>query len=324
MTYGLLRVPEKMRPAARTLFRWQDTAFDRWVGDHLSKHDFVHAMPGQALATFRAARRLGVRTVLNHATGPSRDWVAIMRVEYERVGLELNSATVYDDAFFARETEEYQLADFHCAASSVVASQLQAGGIPPDRIWIVPYGADPTVFFPGPGPESQYRILFAGQISLRKNLITLLRALQLLDRPDWELVCCGAVSGEAKSDLAQGAGRTRIRFSGPVPQTELAQEMRRSSVLVLPSLEEGFGLVVAQALACGTPCIVSESVGAKDLIEVRRNGSTFAPRNVQALAEELFFWSEHRTRVLGDYSWQGPAARLLTSTEAALQRLPTQ
>jgi glycosyltransferase involved in cell wall biosynthesis len=309
-----------MRPAARTLFRWQDTSFDQWVGNQLSKHDFVHAMPGQSLATFHTARGLGVRTVLNHATGPSRDWVTIMQSEYQRVGLDLRSETVYDEAFFARERKEYELADFHCAASSLVASQLQAGGITPERIWVVPYGADPSVFFPGSGGETPFRILFAGQISLRKNLLTLLQALKQLDRPDWELVCCGAISEEAKPDLAQGAGHTPVRFLGPVPQTELAGQMRAASVLVLPSLEEGFGLVVPQALACGNPCIVSESVGAKDLIEVRRNGSTFAARNVQALAEELVYWSEHRTRVPGDYSWRAPAFRLLALSKAALEQ----
>jgi glycosyltransferase involved in cell wall biosynthesis len=320
ITYGLLRFPERMRPAARTLFRWQDRSFDQWVGNHLSRHDFVHAMPGQSLATFHAARGLGVRTVLNHATGPSRDWVAIMQTEYQRVGLDLRSQTVYDEAFFVRESKEYELADFHCAASSLVASQLQADGIAPDRIWVVPYGADPTVFFPGSPRETSYRILFAGQISLRKNLRTLLQALKLLDRADWELICCGAISEEAKPDLAQGAGRTPVRFSGPISQTELAEQMRASSVLVLPSLEEGFGLVVPQALACSTPCIVSESVGAKDLIEVRRNGSTFAARNVQALAEELVYWSEHRTRVPGDYSWRAPASRLLALSRFALEQ----
>jgi glycosyltransferase involved in cell wall biosynthesis len=320
ITYGLLRLPEKMRPTGRTLFAWQDAGFDRWVSQHLSQHDFIHAMPGQALATFRAARRLGIRTVLNHATGPSSNWVGIMRDEYQRVGLQIEKATVYDDSFFARESEEYQMADFHCAASTLVAAQLRDTGIPAERIWVVPYGADPAVFFPGPGPETKYRILFAGQISLRKNLTTLLSALRLLDRPEWELICCGAVSDEARADLAQGAGRTPVHFRGPIPQTQLSEQMRRASVLVLPSLEEGFGLVVAQALACGTPCIVSESVGAKDLIEVRRNGSTFAAQNVEALAEELVFWSERRTRVSGDYSWKHPAVRLLTFSAAALQR----
>ena len=324
VTYALLRLPEKVRPAGRTLFAWQDTAFDRWVSQHLSKHDFIHAMPGQALTTFRVARRLDIQTVLNHATGLSRNWVAIMQAEYQRVGLQLERATVYDDSFFARESEEYQLADFHCAASTLVAAQLRNTGIPSERIWVVPYGADPAIFFPGPGPETKYRILFAGQISLRKNLLTLLRALRLLDRPDWELICCGGISDEARPDLAQSAGRTPVHFRGPISQTQLSEEMRRASVLVLPSLEEGFGLVVPQALACGTPCIVSESVGAKDLIEVRRNGSTFAPHNVQALAAELVFWAEHRIRVSGDYSWNGPAARLLNLSAGALQPLRSQ
>jgi len=71
VTYGLLRAPERFRPRSRTLFLWQDQNFDRWVARTLHKHDFVHAIPGQALQIFRRARALGLRTVLNHATGPS-------------------------------------------------------------------------------------------------------------------------------------------------------------------------------------------------------------------------------------------------------------
>src|SRR5688572_26088837 len=67
LVYACLRfLPEKMRPSSRSLFLWQDQSFDRWVGRQLASADFIHAMPGQCLATFRAAQRLGIRTVLNH------------------------------------------------------------------------------------------------------------------------------------------------------------------------------------------------------------------------------------------------------------------
>ena len=74
IVYGLLKfAPERLRPGSRALFTWQDRGFDRWVGAHLDACDFIHAMPGQCLEIFRAAKRLGIRTVLNHATGPVRD-----------------------------------------------------------------------------------------------------------------------------------------------------------------------------------------------------------------------------------------------------------
>jgi glycosyltransferase involved in cell wall biosynthesis len=319
ITYGLLRVPERLRPRSRTLYLWQDRNFDRWVGHVLDRHDLVHAMPGQALETFRRAKVLGVRTVLNHATGPSRHWVSVMRSEYKKTRFSLERATVYDDAFRRREEEEYSLADLHCAASTVVRTQLIAAGVRPERIWVIPYGATPSVFFPAPGKNfGEFRILFAGQVSLRKNISTLLRAVENLRRFDWRLDVFGTVDREAKGELARYNGLTPVTLHGPVGQRQLAEEMRRSSVLVLPSLEEGFGLVVVQALACGTPCVVSDAVGAKDLIKHRGNGSVFPVKASEALALELEFWASQPKQVGGDYSWSGPAKILCRLSAEAL------
>jgi glycosyltransferase involved in cell wall biosynthesis len=278
VVYGLLRfAPERLRPSSRALFLWQDHGFDHWVGRHLDPCDFVHAMPGQALETFRAARRLGIQTVLNHATGPVREWVRIMEPEYARVGLRLTEVCPYDSAYFAREEEEYALADWHCAASSVVREQLLGLGIKAERIWQVPYGADESIFHrDAVAPQEKgFRIVFAGQTGLRKGIRILLDALELTGREDWTVDFYGPVLGEAQRDLAAYRGRATLRFRGPVSQASLADAFRAGSVLVLPSLEEGFGLVVPQALACGLPAIVSDRVGARDLLRHRENGSVF-------------------------------------------------
>jgi glycosyltransferase involved in cell wall biosynthesis len=321
VTYGLLRLPERFRPRSRTLFLWQDRDFDRWAGSKLSKHGFVHAMPGQALETFRKAKALGIRTVLNHATGPSSNWIEIMRGEYERVGLALDRATVYDQLFLEREAKEYELADLHCAASTIVKKQLTARGVSPECIWVIPYGADPKVFYPRPvNSTKQFRIIFAGYVSLRKGVITLLNALQKLRRKEWRLDFYGGIAGEVRQDIAKYSGGTPLYFHGPVSQNDLADKMREASVLVLPSLEEGFGLVVPQALACGIPSIVSDAVGAKDLIKNRDNGSVFPVKDSEALAEELVFWAGQPRRVRGDFSWTQPAETLLKLSEAAAKQ----
>ena len=325
VTYGLLRLPERFRPRSRTLFSWQDRDFDRWVGSRLSKHDFVHAMPGQALETFRKAKALGIRTVLNHATGPSRNWIEIMRGEYQRVGLALDRATVYDQLFLEREAREYEFADLHCVASTIVKQQLAAGGVSLDRIWIVPYGADPQIFYPRrESTIGQFRIIFAGYASLRKSVITLLKALEKLSRKDWRVDFYGGVAGEAKQDFDSYAGETPLFFHGPVSQQQLAEQMREASILVLPSLEEGFGLVVTQALSCGTPCIVSDAVGAKDLIKNRDNGSVFPVKDSEALCQELIFWADQPMRVAGNFSWNSPAGTLVRLSEAALEEREAQ
>jgi glycosyltransferase involved in cell wall biosynthesis len=318
VVYGLLKfLPERFRPSSRALFTWQDRGFDRWTGRHLGACDFIHAMPGQALETFRAARRLGVRTVLNHATGPVREWVRIMEPEYARAGLRLTDACPYDEEYLAREDEEYALADWHCAASTVVRDQLIALGIAADRVWVVPYGADADIFHPGaPEPPSEFRIVFAGQAGLRKGVKTLLDALTLAGRADWRVDFFGAVLGEARQDLAAYRGATPLEFHGPVPQAALAEGFRAGSVLVLPSLEEGFGLVVPQALNCGLPCIVSDRVGGKDCLRHRENGSIVPVQNAAALAAELSWWSEHPRRLTGSFGWTEPARQLIALSRA--------
>lgn len=320
IVYGLLKfAPAKLRPSSRALFVWQDHGFDRAVANHLDRSDFIHAMPGQALETFRAARRLGVKTVLNHATGPVREWVKIMAPEYARVGLKLQDHCPYDAAYFRREDEEYALADFHCAASTVVREQLIRCGIASERIWLVPYGADTSIFHPSTaGSPSDFRIVFAGQAGLRKGIATLLDALALCEGPEWRVDFYGAVLPESAADFSKYRGKTPLHFHGPVAQPQLAEAFRSSSVLVLPSLEEGFGLVVPQALNCGTPAIVSDCVGGKDLVSQRVNGSIFTARDARALADELTWWSHNPRRVQQSFGWTEPARTLIALSSASL------
>lgn len=319
VVYGLLKfLPESLRPGSRSLFLWQDHGFDAWVGRHLRGCDFIHAMPGQCLRTFEKAKSLGIRTVLNHATGLVREWVRIMEPEYRRVGLKLGEVCPFDESYFEREDREYALADFHCVASGVVRDQLAGLGIDPRKIWVAPYGANDTVFYKRETPlPEEFRIVFAGQIGLRKGIRTLLQALELAHRKDWRVDFYGAVLGEARQDLAEYRGATPLEFHGPVSQPALAGAFRSSSALVLPSLEEGFGLVVPQALNTGLPCIVSDRTGASDLIRHRQNGSIFQTQNPQALLEELLWWEHRRERINGSFGWQSPAEHLISACKAA-------
>ena len=306
LVYGALKyLREPLRPSARSLFLWQDHGFDAWVGRALQPCDAFHAMPGQALRGFERARKLGIRTVLNHATGPVRDWVRIMTPEYERVGLRLTDHCPYDEAYFAREDREYALADFHCAASTVVRDQLLRMGIAANRIIVAPYGAYETIFnSQGRAEPEKFRIVFAGQLGLRKGLRTLLNALEEADRPDWEMHFYGAEAPEARQDLAAYRGRTPLTRHGSVSQRDLALAFRQGSVLVLPSLEEGFGLVIPQALNCGLPCIVSDRVGGKDLVRHRENGSIFPCGEAHTLAAELCWWAENWHGVCESHPWE--------------------
>jgi glycosyltransferase involved in cell wall biosynthesis len=80
---------------------------------------------------------------------------------------------------------------------------------------------------------------------------------------------------------------------------------------VLPSFEEGFGLVVPQALNCGLPTIVSDRVGAKDFVTHHENGSIFPVADAAALAQELVWWSENPRAVATRFGWSAPTQILI-------------
>jgi glycosyltransferase involved in cell wall biosynthesis len=128
-------------------------------------------------------------------------------------------------------------------------------------------------FADGSPPPPDFRIVFAGQICLRKGWRALLDALTLAGRKEWRVDLYGGTQSESERDLSAYRGATPLRFHGAVSQAALGAALRAGSVLVLPSLEEGFGLVVPQALNCGIPVIVSDRVGGKDLVRHRENGS---------------------------------------------------
>lgn len=312
VTYGMQRLPERMRVDDTRMFRWQDRGFDRAAARVLEGEGFLHGLPGQCLELFRTAKSRGLIPVLNHASGPLEQQRALVAPEYRRAGLELESRQPLPARWRERLQAESDLADYHCAASTVVRDQLEEAGMDPGRIWVVPYGADERTFpkrrqTPG-GP---FRICFAGRQSLRKGLHYLLKALELAGQKDWELHCFGMPLQETAADLAAYRGAASIRQRGSVAQAELGRAFAEMRVLVLPSAEEAFGLVVVQALQAGLPCIVSNRVGAKDLIREGENGSIVPFGDTDALAEALRFWSGNGITVPDRFPWSECARKLL-------------
>ncbi|MDB4265239.1 glycosyltransferase family 4 protein [bacterium] len=324
LTYFLHgKVAERFRPSNMTLFRWQDEGFDRWVAKVLEPADFHHGIPGQCLHSFRRARELGIRTVLNHATGPAAQVAKILQPEYNRIGKTVAADGGFAPAYLNQIAEESSLSDFHCCASTVVRDQLVALGVPGERIWVVPYGADPQIWRPENSvrerkSEEPFRILFAGQVSLRKGLRFVLDALQASRERSWQLDVYGPLLDETRADREAYRGKIPVYYHGAVNQRTLAEAMRHSDLLVLPSLEEGFGLVVVQALSCGLPCAVSSMVGAKDLIKEGVNGTVFPVQNAQAISKVFDEWSKNSKRVCGSWDWKKPAMQLVDISREAV------
>ncbi|MGD0786527.1 MAG: glycosyltransferase family 4 protein [Terracidiphilus sp.] len=262
--------------------------FDGRVARRLSEIavDAVYAYEGGALQTFRQARRHGI-AALYELTSSYWYWERDLLRKEQLRNPELASVLpkLSDSEDHMREKdEELALADFIVVASQHVRRTL-AGVVPEDKILIVPYGAPPVRSRPvAPAePRRPLRVLFAGALSQGKGIGYLLKAVEMLGS-DVELTLIGRRI--APNDLVDTACR-RWRWFETLPHERVMEIMIESDVLVLPSLGEGFGLVVTEALACGLPVIVTPNVGASDLVCEGQEGFVVPVSSAEAIADRL-------------------------------------
>ena len=171
--------------------------------------------------------------------------------------------------------------------SSWLAAETRA--LVPDAHPIVaPMPIKPDLFRPGATREPA-RLLFVGKLNQQKGIEYLLRALAVMRSPVMVDVIVGV--GSAPEDiggLAQSLGvADRLHWLPLLPQAKLAEYYRSCTALVMPAVDEGLGLVAAEALLCETPVIAFASGGLIDLIRDRETGLLVPTGDVTALARAI-------------------------------------
>jgi glycosyltransferase involved in cell wall biosynthesis len=155
------------------------------------------------------------------------------------------------------------------------------------------YGADPGTFYPGLALSSRpKRLVFVGQFVPRKNVVGLTDAFaEIADQfPDWTLTVCGA--GDQRSELRP---HPAINVEGFLQPQQLANKLRGARALVLPSLEEHWGLVVHEATLSGMALLLSDVVGAASDLATAKNSVLFKPgdKNAMKMAlQTIMAWTE--------------------------------
>jgi starch synthase len=290
---GIQRLPSPNSQYLSYLVR--DNLFDLLARRHLTPVDVFHGWNHMSLYSLRRARQLGARVMIERSSTHPVTQGRILREEFERFGVPYPGGMRW---LMSKHIQEYEESDAIAVPSAFVARTLIEEGVPAEKLRLVHLGFDPTRFYPAPKPDGVFRVLFVGLITLRKGIPYLLEAFKRLDLPDAELVLVGAKAPDSRVFLPPYEGS--YRYSPFVPQAELPALYHRGSVFVLPSLEEGFGMVAYEAAACGLPVIVTENVGAT--IRDGRDGFVVPIRDPDALADRLrqLYEDEALRRAMGE------------------------
>jgi glycosyltransferase involved in cell wall biosynthesis len=295
----------------------------------------------------RAADRLGLDAVVYQNFAPPRS-----QARHARVAFVHDVIFESHPEFFTRRERLYfkplryltHRADRVCTVSGSERSRLvRYGYASEDRVDVVPNAVD-EAFAPREHQSDvesesvlerfnapERFVLYAGRLNVRKNVAALVRAVAHLEARDLQLLVVGAPDRTAENlaGIAATVGvQDRVRLLGRVSDAELRVLYSAATVFCFPSLDEGFGLCPLEAMASGTPAVVSN---APVMVETCGDAAVYVdPRNPQAIAAaidelasnasrhtELRYAGIERART---FNWNDSARRLLASVHAAVRQ----
>ena len=197
---------------------------------------------------------------------------------------------------FAHNDETFAMADAVICASSFTQHSLAAAGskVPAH---VVGYGVDLDLFSPRTvAPTSNpLTVGFVGALSQRKGARYLLGAMAALPKGAAKLILY--TRAKVDRDLIRGFESVDVEVRGGLSDAELAADLKQCDLVALPSIAEGFGLVILEAMACGVPVLCTTSTGGADFITHRQNSLLIAPGSTEAIQQELDWALAHRSEL---------------------------
>lgn len=270
------------------------------------------ALPDQALVVVDGLA-LGA---MPDAVAPHRDRLRLVGLVHHPLALETGLDEIRQQMLHASEREALRSVRHVVVTSPSTARALVDYDISPERCTVVPPGTDPAPLATGSN-GGEPTLLCAASLTPRKGHAVLFRALARLERLPWRLRCAGsetldpATAAQLQTLIDQLGLRDRVEMLGELGTEQLAACYREADAFVLPSFHEGYGMVLAEALARGLP-IISTTAGAIPDTVPANAGLLVPPGDDAALADAL-------ARVLTDLEFR---QRLAAGARAARETLP--
>jgi glycosyltransferase involved in cell wall biosynthesis len=279
---------------------WQvwitDTHFDRSVARQLVDAEIFQGATGQCLRSLMRAKSLDMRTAVDSVTQHIDVFSSEAQTECERFGVNFP----VHQRLVRRMREEYAQADIIRTMSERARQTFLERGVDPSRVISAHPPYDVRQFPIADFSHAPFRICYVGALEPWKGFHFLIDAFEQLRLPDSELMLWGSTGSRAMAAYVRAAIRRvpNLRIQSiDMDESSYDRVYGSANVLVHPSVSEGFAHVVAEAMACGLPVVVTEATGAADLVRDGENGFIVPTRDPAAIADRVALLAESEALV---------------------------
>lgn len=289
-------------PVAPFLHRW----FGRWAAMRLAKQhwDVIHAFSGVAEEMLDLKPSPATRRLVTRGSAHIRVQNQLLREEETRSGAVIERPLPW---MIAREVREYEKADGIVVLSSFARQSFIDCGVASEKLRVLQLGVDVNHFRPTPEVVAErsrrirsgtpLRVLFVGSLSFRKGLLDYAAIINELAGPSFQFRFVGSVSKEAGPTAAKLA--TLSELMGRQPESELPGWYAWADLFIFPTIEDGFAVVLGQAIAVALPVLTTTHCSGPDIIRENENGWVMPIRSPHAFINRLRWCDANREALAG-------------------------
>ena len=292
---GKFRVPYRVVGTLRAA-GWHDRIVAHRIEKLAGQIDIVHMWPTGALESLKTAARLGIPTVLERPNAHTDFAMKVVQEECDRLGVVLppDHEHAYNAEKLSKEEEEYRLADQLLCPSDFVLKTFLDKGFAKEQLARHRYGFDEKLYHPSDesrDPKRGLTMLFVGVCAVRKGVHYALEAwLRSPASKDGTFFIAGEFLPAYREKLAPMLSHPSVKVLGH--RKDVPELMRKSDILVLPSIEEGSALVTSEARGSGCVLLVSEAAGA--ICRHMENALVHPVGDVSTLAQHITWLQQDR------------------------------
>lgn len=262
--------------------------FDRAVAKAIEREDddLIISYENANLHTFETAKAQGKATILDLAQVHHNTIAAINDIVVLEKGLDKEKMRYMNE----RKAMALEQTDYVLTLSGFARDSMIENGFAADRVFTANLGINPELFEVKRDWKvgKKMKFLFVGTMTYRKGLDILFRAFKELNLKNIELILIGPMADAADQMEQYKGSYTYIPFTH---QEALVRHYQEADVFVFPSYLDSWAQTVVEAMACGTPAIVTEHTGAKDAVQ--QGGGFVIPINdIEALKEKIIYFVE--------------------------------